>query len=146
MANQGINLKRINLIIYVIRHGRFTMDDHEILQKYTDVFKHPCSISALVINNCDFLSDVARTTVVEDFKSGHYTKDYAAIMGKGIYTVGFPNLHCFDDNPPLKEVVKLRIQEDVIKLHQLIEESNDVLDVHKSIDLESNDLGRCSIM
>ena len=41
----------------------------------------------------------------------------------------------------LKELAKLRMQEDVTKLYQLIEESSDVVDV-----LKSNNLSGCSIM
>ena len=130
IADQRMDLEKVNLIIYVSRLGRFTSEDHTFLQKYTGVFKNAHNISAYVITNCDSKNDAARTRIVEDFKSNGRSKDFAAIMGKGIYTVGFPDLDDMDDED--REHVKRKMQKDVIKLHELIKESNDVVDVLKS--------------
>ena len=104
---------------------------------YTKRFKNAESISALVITHCEELTDAARTMGVEHVKS----EGFAAGMGKGIYTVGFPNLEYVAVNN--KELFKLEMQKDVSKLHQLIKESIDTIDVLKS-DVSSNSI--CPIM
>ena len=119
-----------NLIIYVFREGHFIGPDKCIFQKYTDIFKNTRhSISALVFTNCESKNIQRRTELVEKFKSDEVSRDYAASMGKGIHTVGFPSLGTADDC--LKEFYKKTIQEDVKRLHQLIEESSDVVQVQK---------------
>ena len=116
----------LNLFIYVMGMGRLTVDDINILQAYMNIF--PQSISALVVTRCDSMNYERRTRVVEDYKSYVLTKYYnAGSMGKGIYTVGFPDLTELDD----EDVTFLmsRLQKDVSQLHQLIKESSDSVDV-----------------
>ena len=134
--NQRECLERINLIIHVIRYGRVISKEEEFLRAYTTFF--PKSISALVVTDCGGKNNAARTRIVEGFKSDERTKDIAASMGKGIYTIDFPNLNDLDDD--YAEIIKPRIQKDVSQLHQVIEKSNDTVDV-----LKHGDTG-CSII
>ena len=138
--NQRECLERLNLIIHVIIFRRLTLKEEEFFRVYKKIF--PKSISAIVITGCDVCNDATRTRIVEDFKSDEVSKDFAASMGKGIYTVGFPNLNNFDDidDESFVEVIKLKMQEDVSQLHQVIEKSNDTVDV-----LKHGDTG-CSII
>lgn len=118
-------LERLNLIIYVIRAGHLNDEDRKALHVYTKFFSQSNNISALVVTHCEFYN-TARTRIVERFKSDELTN--ASIFGKGIYTVGFPNLTGLDDTD-VKSSLKSKIQEDISKLHQLIKESSDSVDV-----------------
>ena len=104
---------------------------------YTKIFPQTESISALVITNCDSKNNAARTEIVEDFKSYELTKDIAASMGKGIYTVGFPDITEMDDDDVTMSLIKS--QKDASKLHRLIEESSDSVDINVSSPKESSD-------
>ena len=136
-TNQRVILQRINLIIYVWKLGFYTPEDKEVYQNLKIAQQ---SISALVITGCDKLNDAKRTLIVERFKSGEYTKDFAADMGKGIYTVAFPDLCEYEVSSGQKKFFEQIMQEDRIKLHQLIEEASDAVDV-----LKINNL-TCSIL
>lgn len=127
--HQRESLKRINLIAYVIRKGRLTSEDMKALQ-YTKIF--PQSISAFVVTHCDTYNNAGRARIVEELMSFERTKDIVASMGKGIYTVGFPDLSNFTElGDTFVKFLKTRMQEDVVKLHQLIEESSDSVDILK---------------
>ena len=140
-------LERLNLIIYVMKLGRLILEEKECFKIFTQFF--PQSISALVFTYSEFCDNARRNKIVEEFKSHELTKDIAAKMGKGIYTVGFPDLADIPD--PCVEIYKLKIQEDVSKLHRLIEESNNSVhvDVLKTV-ARCNDIlvygYRCSII
>ena len=127
-SNNREILKRLNLIIYVVKGSCYSGLD--ALHMYTKFLKNTHSISALVFTHCGY-NDAKRSRFVEGFKSIDCFKDFAASMGKGIYTVDFPDLDYFDED---KEQIKQIMQKDVTKLHQLIEESSDVVDVFKSND------------
>ena len=131
------HLQRLHLIIHVFKHGRFTVGERETFKMYMNFFKNAQRISALVITHCESFSDEHCTGIVKEWKSNEQTRDIAASMGKGIYTVGFPKV-------PIT-ITKPAIQEDVSKLHQLIKESSDTVDVVRDLDI---DLGysACSIM
>ena len=135
-----MNLGKVNLIIHVFKLGRFTEEECKFVQVYVDVFKNTQCISSFVITGCDFKSDASCTSIVDIFKSNDYTKDFAAIMDKGIYTIGFCDLSDFADDAGLKEHLELRQKKDLTKLHQLIEKSSDAVDV-----LKSSDIGECSV-
>ena len=95
-ADQRINLERVSLIIYT------HLDEKSIYfyrSIHAGVFRNAHNISVLVITHCDSKSDAAHTSMVEKFKSNGSSKDFAAIMGKEIYTVCLPNLDdYFDDD------------------------------------------------
>ena len=122
---------RLNLIIHVLKNGRFIMADYEWYRWFRDFCIAAHNISALVITGCQGQNDLCRTRIVEDHKSSEHMKDCVTVMGKGIYTVGFPVLDELKDD--IQEEIKLGMQKDVIKLHQLIEESNDAVEIPKSL-------------
>ena len=64
-------------------------------------------------------------------------------MGKGIYTVAFPDLNDIDDKDV--KLCKLKVQKHVSRLHQLIEESSDTVDVLHNVDRDISN-ARCSVM
>ena len=108
-------LEGLNLIIYVVRQGRFTIEDRKAFQRFMSLFKNAKSISALAITHCECKSDEACTRLLKHFKSDELTEGIAATMGKGIYTVGFPDLNEMEDKDA--EWYKSKIQKDVSKLH-----------------------------
>ena len=138
---QAVCLERLNLIIYVVRQGRYTIEDRRAFQRFMNHFKNAESISALAITHCECKSEATCTRLLKHFKSDELTKDIAAGMGKGIYTVGFPDLNEMDSEDV--ECYQLKIQKEVSKLHQLIEESNDIVDV---LNISGPDNTVCSVM
>ena len=114
-AEQGL-LKKLNLIIYVCRYDCFTYEEQEDFRDCIRFFKFARrSVSALVITGCEPLNDEERAQIVENFKSDINTKDIAASMDGGIYTVGL----CSSTDYPNPS--KCVAQEDVSKLCLLIE-------------------------
>ena len=123
--------KRLNLIIYVVNLRSI---DVETLQVYTKFFKNTRSISALVFTHSR--PNPRNRRILEEFKSRKDTKDIAANMGKGIYTVDFFDTSTFSfDEEHIAKCSQI-MQEDVTRLHQLIEESSNVVDILKSTDLD----------
>ena len=113
-AEQGL-LEYPNLIIYVCRYDCFTYEEQENFRDCIRSFKFARrSVSALVITGCESLNDEERAQVVENFKSDINTKDIAASMDGGIYTVGL----CSSTDYPNPS--KCVAQEDVSKLRLLI--------------------------
>ena len=146
-SNHAECLKSLNLIIYVAKYSYRIEEWMCTFQIYKKLL--PESISVLVITGCDFITDAERTRIVEKLKSHEQTKDIAASMGKGIYTVGFPNLHHYESE--YKELMKVRMQKDITKLHRLIEESSDSVDVLKESSPGCDDIlkegsTRCSFL
>ena len=126
-TKRRINLEKLNLIIYVTRgSSRVTREDNEIYQRYADFFNNAHSISAVVITNCDGKNNAAQARVVEVFK---HCLCIATSMGKGVYTAGCPDLN--EVYIESQEMYKQKRQKTMTKLHQLIEESCDVVDVLK---------------
>ena len=136
-----MNLGKVKLIIHVVRYGRLTAEECDIFQVCIDVFKNTQSVSALVFTNCDFKSEESRISIVNEIISNDLTKDFAAIMGKGIYTVGFYDLGDFANHAGFKEHLELQQEIDLAQLHRLIEESSDAVDV-----LKSSDDSECSVL
>ena len=108
-------------------------------------FKNAHSISALVITKCEGTSDAYRERIAEEFKSADWTKKFAAIMGKGIYVVGFPPLDKYEDSGDYKKHLKLKMEKDLAKLHHLIEESSDAVNVCKGSDPAACSISRLSV-
>ena len=126
-TNQRRYLERANLIMYVCRLDCFTYEEKEDFKKYINFFKDAQKISALVITGCENYNDEERLNLVKGFQSNESTKEIAASMQRGIYTVGFPDL----TNYPMwsKEALENTAQKDVSKLHELIEYSCSIEDI-----------------
>lgn len=113
----------LNLIVTVFMLDRFRPQDKELLFKVSNFVEH-CNfqqIAASVITHCELLSQQSREKVVESFKTSPITKDFAALMSRGIYTVGFPSLQYCPKR--LQSCFAESIQKDRSKLLQLIAQS-----------------------
>ena len=89
----------LNLVLFIFKHGRFTAEEEETFQFIINNLKDKIAhVSALIITNCDGKNIQARAKIVEDFKSNDKSAPIAAVMGKGIYTVGFPDLSDMDED------------------------------------------------
>lgn len=112
----------LSLIIFVFRNGRFTEEEKEVFQiissNFTDYIK---DISCLVITGCEGLSEEFRSDVIAKFKTDPLTKQFAEIMTKGIYTVGFPKYG--DLSRRSREALLEEMAEDIAPIHGLIAKS-----------------------
>ena len=109
----------LNLMIFVLRNCRFTGEEHkafkEILANFTDMIK---DLSLLVITGCDGKTENAREEIIRNFRRDPLTKRFGAIMRKGIYCVGLPDLQDFSEG------VKIHASEDMKK---------DMIPIHRAI-------------
>ena len=131
-----INLRRnasklfpegVNLVLFVIKNGLFTRDQRETFNILIRENTMPLieglgqgisRISALIITNCEGMDDDRRKALVREFHTNLETKEIADFMGKGIYTVGFPDPTCI--RPQLMQLYEEDMKEDEETLHQLI--------------------------
>ena len=125
----------VSLIIFVINFRRFTEEEKSffkiIYQHFTDCIKE---LSCLVITGCDGLTEDARRKLISDFKVDDLTKEYAAMMKKGIYTVGFPKTSNL--SPLAKKYVISEMQDDIAPIHNLIADCQ-MLHLHDEIQKRS---------
>ncbi len=81
----------INLIIFVLREGRFTPEEKNVFDFLRNNFGEDiATMSALIITNCDNKDKKARAETIQEFKRNPLTKQTADFMKAGIYAVGFP--------------------------------------------------------
>jgi len=125
----------INLIIFVFRNGRFTEEEKTVFEVITKNFTDLLSeMSMLVITGCDGLNETARKQVIRKFRTDPMTSQFAAIMKKGIYTVGFPSTK--DLTSRRKQVVIEEMEEDIAPIHQVISKAR-VLYLQSEIQLDT---------
>ena len=112
----------LNLIIFVLRFGRFTDEEYEIFKmlagSFNDLIKE---FSMLVITGCDGKNDKARNDIIKDFRENRKTKPFADIMKKGIFCVGLPDMK--DLSEEVRETVQERMDNDMIPIHRAIAEA-----------------------
>ena len=109
----------LNLLIFVFKHGRFTNEERVVFDKIQKNFSHLINhISLLLITNCDTMGKEAREKVIADFRSDPLTKDFAKMMLKGIYTVGFPDITKM--NPMFKQIMLQSMRDDISPVHKII--------------------------
>ena len=109
----------INLLIFVFKHGRFTNEERVVFDKIQKNFSHLINkISLLLITNCETLGEEAREKVIDDFRSDPLTKDFAKMMLKGIFTVGFPDTKGV--KPVFKQEIVQSMKDDISPVHKLI--------------------------
>ena len=129
------NFETINAIIFVIPHGRYTDESHDSLmhaiKHLQDQAKH---ISMLVITHCEGILEDVRKDIVDEFTSDARSSQVAASMGKGIHTVGFPDLR----NIPqlVEDVYKEAGKKDSNALFNVIKNSNNSVFVNKLLKKE----------
>jgi len=109
----------INLMIFVFKQSRFTKEEEETFRYIADNFgKNIREVAAMVITNCESKGIQAREAIIEEFKTSSGTKQFATLMGKGIYTVGFPNVEDMDEDD--QEFMEKKIKRDQATLHNLV--------------------------
>ncbi len=87
----GIN--GINVILFVIKKGRFTAEEEAVFSWIRNRFKKEISpISALAVTGCENDSPEVRQAFLAEFRSDPKTREIASQMEKGIFPVGFPPL------------------------------------------------------
>ena len=114
----------IHLVLFLFKKGKFTNEEKGtfdfVLERFGDDIKN---ISALLITHCENDDANSREQLKHDFRTNLATKGIANFMGKGIHTVGFPDLsRC---NPRLKPIHQEGIRDDEAEMKQLIYRSGD---------------------
>ena len=109
----------LNLVLFVIKQGRFTAEEPKTFQFIIDNLKSKIEgASAMIITNCESKNKATRESIVKRFRDSPTTANYAEFMTKGIYTVGFPNLDEMDEDDVPK--TKEKMEKDENTLHDLI--------------------------
>ena len=131
---QLLSIGKVNLIMFVLRSG-CSFIEIEDAQRLMKLVRDASSISALVITDCESRSDEERMELVDKFKSNTQSKDLAAWMGKGVYTVGFPDLRGDQLPQQMKGCYESVALKDVTKLHELVRGSSDVKAIENHAEL-----------
>ena len=113
----------LNLIIFVLKLGRFTDEEYKVFKKlagnFSDLIKE---LSMLVITGCDGKNDKARNDIIKDFRENRKTKPFADIMKKGIFCVGLPDIKELSEE--VKETTQLQMDIDMIPIHRVIADAH----------------------
>lgn len=89
---QNFSPESINLVLFVLRKGRFTDEDRRAFEYFIKHFSDEISnFSALVFTFCDGENDAAKQKFLDTFKTA--AKDIVLFMKQGIYMVAFPQLY-----------------------------------------------------
>lgn len=115
----------VNLVLFVFKHGRFTPEEKETFDYIIKNFRKEISgISALVVTSCEDLDEEGREKVKKEFSSNASTTDLASFMGKGIFTVGFPDLKNVKEK--YREDYKADAEQDAEVLRELVYECSEL--------------------
>ena len=79
------------------------------------------NLSLLVITGCDGKSEAAHEEIIKNFRTDPLTKKFGAIMQKGIYCVGLPDVE--DLSERMKEATIADMKNDMIPIHKAITEA-----------------------
>lgn len=111
--------KGVNLILFVCKHGRWTEEEQKVFDYLSSNFEDVVhDYSALVFTGCEDQDKSCRERVVIDFTNDPTRRVIANLMGKGIYTVGFPDT---SRSPSvLKSGYESVAKEDQKELHHLV--------------------------
>ena len=124
----------ISLVLFVCKKGRFTAEDRATFNFIISRFdKYIKDISALVITHCEDETAEDRERIIDNFRTNPQTRPIAEFMGKGIITVGFPNM---DKTPVYLQMFKASIEEDERALRDIISRSDRL---HLANDLFKNE-------
>ena len=121
---------RIDLILFVLKKGRFTREEKDMFSFIMAKFrknhsaiagcpKEISSISAVVVTGCESLTTTAQEELVQKFKVNSVTREIASQTGMGIHPVGFPNVKDFT-NPILQQAYIPQMEKDRDMLRELI--------------------------
>jgi len=115
----------VSLVLFVSRK-RFTNEVIDTIDCIKENLREISPMSALVITNCDSMTDKARADLIEGIKrdkAPHVVK-VCSFMKKGIYAVGFPDLE--DTREDFKPVLEKVMEADIKKLHQVVYQSTEM--------------------
>jgi len=116
-----LTFKTIHLIIFVIANGRCTDESHRSLIGATNSLPQQAkSLCALVITHCEGLTKEQQRDIVAEFITDARTAQVTAVMGKGIFSVGFPDISKLP--PLLKHIYKIGIDADEKCIRRLVNE------------------------
>ena len=116
-------LGSVHLVLFIVRSGRFLIEDRET---FRSVFYHYGEsirrVSATIITHCDH---EIRENVKYAFENSPETKEFASSMGKGVYTVAFPDSKdfqcCEKDVQDLRSLLKYA--DESVSLHSVWNQS-----------------------
>ena len=111
---------RIDLILFVIRKGRFTLEERGVFS-FIMARLHSASaafVSALLVTGCESLTTTEREELVQEFEVDPSTREIADQMGMGIYPVGFPPVKLME--PLLQQAYIPQMVKDRDMLRELI--------------------------
>ena len=112
----------LNLILFVIKFQRLTDAETKVLKIIDENMKGTINAySAVVITGCENLDEVDRSKAVEKLQRDSLTKNLAASMAKGIYTVGFPDTKIYPET--VKSYFNGVMESDREKLLKLVYEA-----------------------
>ena len=118
MKKYTVDTKTINLVLYVIKKGRFDESDKRIFslfkKSFTDKIKN---VTTLVVTHCELMKDEQREKWVDE-EIRTKESDFANFFMSKIYTVGFPDLR--DQEEEAYTLYKDKADEDAKKLEDLI--------------------------
>ena len=130
------SVDKLNLVMFVFRHGDITAEDY---RNFSDLFNNTKHLSASVITCCDDLNDDQDDEVVKEFTSDPHAKHFSTELCMRVYPIGFPDISRMDG--VMQELCTKYIQKNVQKLYQLIEMSSDVVSANDILKDQT-----CSIM
>ena len=118
---QSDSPKGVNLVLFVSRKGRFTIEERHTFDYIIHNFSNEISeFSALIFTCCDGQSDTANQEFLASFEREE--SSIASFMKKGIYTVGFPSVS--NMKPRMKEVMEEEIKQQTEMLRKLVMEAD----------------------
>ena len=111
---QNFSPEGINLVLFVLRKGRFTDQDRRAFEYFIKHFSDEISdFSALVFTFCDGESDAANQKFLDTFKTA--AKDIVLFMKQGIYMVAFPQLY------NMKQHIVEAMEEDITEQAKMLQ-------------------------
>lgn len=130
-------LQTIHLIVFVVAYGRYTDESHNsLMQAVQDLQPRAKPFSALVITHCEGMKEENRRDIVDEFKENHRSSQVVDFIGKGILTVGLPDMSKV--SPNFQATYQNGITNDEITIRRLVKDCDhslsvqDLPDVHYS--------------
>ena len=119
----------IHLIIFVTKKERYTEENHKSLMRAVrSLDPQARSLSALVITHCEGITDENRQGIVHNFKVDPRGCKVAEFIGKGMHTVGFPDIS--NMSPTNKLSYQNGIAEDENVIRGLVKDCDHSVSVH----------------
>ena len=121
--------ENIHLIIFVTTNDRYTDESHKsLMPAVRSLDPQARSLSALVITHCEGIKDEKRQGIVHNFKVDPRGCKVAEFIGKGMHTVGFPDIS--NMSPTNKLSYQNGIAEDENVIRGLVKDCDHSVSVH----------------